>query len=350
MFYKIFGFLFFLFCSTFVFSQGGEIRLYDSTKCIFTDYIENFSDSIAVSLISSTKNSKFQIAANLQNSSESKIVKYAPHNNSSLGVGFDYKWLGFSLSLSLPQSKASNEHFGRTDQLDFQSNIYLRKFIFDLNFTTYKGYYIDNPNDFDTPWNDSLPYPQRADIRTASVGAGFSYITNSDKFSYKAAFTTTERQKKSAGSWILGGFFSIYDLRADSNILYYAKNYSFNDSAKIKSASVSNIGISAGYAFTFAIKRYYISLSFVPGLAYQSSFFRIENNNIGINKSGINIRTQARFAFGFSGDFYFWGVAFVSDSYQLKNSTTSQLKYSFGIAKFFFGWRFGYSRFKEGIS
>lgn len=349
MLYKILCFTIFFFSFNLIFCQV-ELKLYDSTKNIYTDFIVNYSDSISVSLLTSGKYSKFQISSNLQNSNESKTLKFAPNNSTALGIGFDHKWFGISLSLALPKSKTSNTKYGHTDQLDFQTNIYLRKFIFDLNLTAYKGYYLENPLEIDTIWNNTMPYPYRNDIYTASLGAGFSYVTNSKKFSYKAAFTTTERQKKSAGSWILGSFFSVYSLNADYNICDYAKNYSLNDSAKIINASIASMGVSAGYAYTFAWKRYYINLSFVPGLAYQGSHFKIENNNSGINKSGLNLKTQARFAFGYSGEFYYWGFAVVSDNYHLQNSTTSKLKYSFGTAKLFFGWRFGYLRLKAKFS
>lgn len=345
---KILSLILFLSPCILVFPQG-DLRLYDSTKSIYTDYIVNYSDSISISLLTSGKFSKFQIASNLHNSKESKTLQYTPNSSTALGIGFDYKWFGLSVSFSLPKSNASKIKFGNTKQMDFQTNIYLHRFIFDGNLTTYKGYYVENPAEFDTSWNNTLPYPYRKDIRTASLGAGFCYVANADKFSYKAAFTTTERQKKSAGSWIFGCFFSIYDLSADYNIIDYAKNYLLNDSAKIISATIANIGVSVGYAYTLAWRRYYLCFSFVPGLAYQSSYFRIENNASDINKSGLNVRTQARFAFGYSSDFYYWGFAAVSDKYQLQNSTTSQLKYSFGTAKLFFGWRFGYSRLMAGI-
>ncbi|MBI5218720.1 MAG: DUF4421 family protein [Bacteroidia bacterium] len=344
-----FPFIIFLLIISFYVSGQTEVRFFDSTRHVFPDYIENYSDSLSVQLAASSKYNKFEISSNPADSKVSKVMRFNPNKKASLGFGVNYKWFGLSLGVAFPFLNNDDFKYGHTDQFDLQANFYLRKFIIDGYLQTYKGYYINNPLDFDTAWfNNRTNFPSRSDIQTASAGLAFSYVKNHKKFSYKAPFSQTERQKKRAGSWIFGGFFSIYYLGADSNIVKFAAAGSFNDSCKIRYAIIISEGVSAGYAYTFIIKkRYYISLSFMPGLAYQTSHLWIEGMQTGIKKSGVNLKTQARFAMGYSGEKYYWGFSAVSDEFVMKNSTSSQLKYSLGNIKFFFGRWFNLKKSKS---
>jgi len=97
-------------------------------------------------------------------------IDYKPNDKFNIGIGFNYKWLGLDLAFNLLNINDDDDQFGKTDRLDIQSNIYLRKFAFDFNLQLYEGYYVSNPATYLPNWTSTLPNPQRSDIKTSTIG------------------------------------------------------------------------------------------------------------------------------------------------------------------------------------
>ncbi|HBX50940.1 MAG: hypothetical protein A2275_05500 [Bacteroidetes bacterium RIFOXYA12_FULL_35_11] len=339
----------FLFFNCFLKAQT-EIRVFDTTNNVYSDYILVLTDSLSIQTSISSKYNKFEISTKPDDESEVRALKYHPNEKTSLGFGFNYKWLGFSFGLSLPFLNRDEDKFGKTEQFDFQTNIYLRKFVIDAYVQGYKGYYVENPKDIDPNWTEEKAYPHRDDISTAAAGFSFCVVKNYQKFSYKSVFTQTEVQKKSAGSWLYGGFFSAFVLNADSSIIGFSNYYDFNDTSKIENAVIINGGASFGYAHTFILKKkYYLSFTFLPGIAFQKSSIKAEGISDIIYKKGPNARIQGRVAAGYFGLKNYWGLSVVTDNFIFDNSTTTQLKYTLGNVKFFFGHWFNAEKIKQKI-
>ena len=155
--YILIIFLFFISVNI-VFSQS-EIEVSDTVK-IKTDtaYIKQYPDQLTLKLYTITKSNKISLFDPLLNST----IQYGPNQKANLGIGMNYKWLGFGLAFNLGGSKNNDDDiYGETKQFDMQINAYSRKFTFDTYLQNYTGYYLLDPQKYNSIWTDTLPFPQR---------------------------------------------------------------------------------------------------------------------------------------------------------------------------------------------
>lgn len=172
---------------------------------------------------------------------------FESNNPVGVGLGFTWKKVSISGSVSIPALREKNK--GKTKSFDIQHHYYGQKFVSDLFIQDYKGFYKKEKN------SDKV-LAICPDIHIARYGWTGHYIFNNKKFSYSAAFNNNSRQLVSAGSFLLGGNIFYTNIRSDSSFVY-------KDDYKQKNLQV---GISGGYAYTWALKRYYINLSLAVGL------------------------------------------------------------------------------------
>lgn len=181
------------FCTT---TRLSGQRAYDSL------YVRNFSNRLAIytHIVASNNDLVF---SNLQNTS----LSYKPNNTMRLGLGFNYRWLGLSGSLGL-NFLSDDRKFGNTETFDLSTNLYSRKYFFDLRYHYTQGHYITNPESYLPGFTDDMPHPQRPDLRIGSIALGGGYVLNGNRFSVPAAFTQTKKQLRRAGSfsdWLRAG-------------------------------------------------------------------------------------------------------------------------------------------------
>lgn len=325
-------------------------QTYDTINRVYADYIASFKDSaFGLQLITSNKYCRFQLQYH-PNPGTDHIMKFRPNESTLLGFGIDYKWLGLRFAFGMPWIRNDDKKYGKTTQIALQAHIYSRKFISDLYLQSYKGFYIDNPEQFNSnawQWNSEMPYPSRRDINTQSAGINFNYVFNNERLSLRSSFNQTEWQKKSAGSVLTGANFSYFHLSADSSIVAIPTNNMFNDSAKITNVHISQLGWTIGYAYTLVIKRHiFITLSLNPGIALQVSNTEAKNHKMEEQMLKIAFFGNARFSFGYNGEDYFYGIMTVVDSYNLNSSSSLKMQFSNGLFRLFFGRRFGLKKYQ----
>ncbi len=305
-----------------------------------TNYIIDLSDKLSVRVYGISKHNKFEI-----NESETEqTVKYSPNSNLNFGVAFNYKWFGFGVAFNIPFINNDDHKYGKTKRFDAQTNIFTNSLAIDIYYQYYKGFYVENPGSYLPDWKPEYPHPQRSDIVTTGIGGSCLYAFNYKKYSAKATFVQTEMQKKSAGSFLLGGYFSWFKVLGDSSFIPFELIDNFDSTRHFNHLSVFGIGIAGGYSHTFVIwKKLYISLTLVPGGAIQSFDMKYQNG-IAENKSGsfLSGRLSGRFALVWNSEKWYTGFTTISDNFignaskDLKNS----MSYQVGVIRFFYGRRF----------
>lgn len=160
---------------------------------------------------------------------------YSPNNPMRVGLGFSIKNTVVNLSSSfgiLPAQKG----YGKTKSVDFQIHNYGRKFLIDLFYQKYKGFYNDV--------KDVTLFPETS---AQQIGGEVTYVFNHDKFSTKAALEQTEKQLQSAGSWLVGGGAYHYKLRLE-------------DAFGANRNSVNNfqLGVNGGYGYSWVINEHWL--------------------------------------------------------------------------------------------
>ncbi|RYY54067.1 MAG: DUF4421 domain-containing protein, partial [Chitinophagaceae bacterium] len=178
-------------------------------------------------------------------------LKYSPNNPFAIGIGATYGIATLNIGVGLPF--ATNEDLkGKTKTLDLQSHIYARKWVVDLYGQFYKGYYL-NPRGKAAAGND---YYIRPDMKVQVIGASAYHLFNSDRFSYRAGFLQNEWQKKSAGSFLLGGEIYAGRIQSDSALGPTTIDNQFG-SLGIRQVNFFEIGPGAGYAYTFVLDQHW---------------------------------------------------------------------------------------------
>ncbi|MDH6310226.1 hypothetical protein M2451_003183 [Dysgonomonas sp. PFB1-18] len=254
---------------------------------------------------------------------DGKETIYRPNDPYALGIGFTYK--GISLSGAYGFGFMRDKKRGKTKSLDFQYHYYGRKFVMDLFFQNYKGFFVEDEGNDKKVHNDDI-YHLYPDIRLEQYGGFAQYIFNGNKFSYQAAFNQNEKQLKSVGSFLLGGGIYYNRARSDSSLL-------FNDKSELDNFQ---FGVSGGYAFTWVInKRVYISASMSVGA------------NVGVDHSGEKDKWKVyptmfpRISAGYNHDNWSLGVSFVNNRIYILHSEQSKMSFDTGALQFSFTRRFG---------
>lgn len=330
-----------------VFSQTEtQIDITPEPGKLDTNYIEDLSNHFNLYVYGKTKYKKFGV----KNNETNQKLDFSPNDKFNIGIGFNYKWMGLGLAFNLPFINNDDDKYGKTKRFDAQMNIFAHRYLLDFYFNFYKGYYLSNPEIINPKFDKSGTYPIIPSMRTNDLGISYYHILNYKKFSYRASFIQNEKQKKMAGSLILGFITHISNTSADSSFIptVFLKDIENFEDYKLSSFSAFDIGPMIGYAYNFVIaKRFLITLSTVPGLVLQaisaSGKYQGETYNTENTKVGLVINN--RFAISYNGEKYFWGFNY-NDFHSLHNYEKVTTSSNVGNFRLFWGRRFGQGKKK----
>jgi hypothetical protein len=311
-----------------------------------TTYIKDLSDRLSIRIYGVNKFSAFDIIDNDSN----KTVSYSPNSSLNLGLGVSYRWFGLAVAFNFPFVNNDNHEYGETNRFDFQTNIFTRSLAIDMYYQKYQGFYVENPEDYIPDWNPENPFPQRPDIVSTSLGGSCIYAFRYKKYSSRAVFIQTDLQRKSAGSFLLGGYFSFFNVEGDSAFMPHQIMGKCNPALAFNNLGVSGIGIAGGYSHTFVMwKRLYFSLTLIPGIAYQTFNVGYQDNRKEEHGSFVAGRFAARLALVYNTEFFYGGITAIDDNFSGNTGKEEQnsLNYQIGVVRFFYGMRFRVNRKKN---
>jgi len=336
---KIIFILISLIFSNFSFAQEKRKEKTDSL------YVKDYSHKLTVFTYGKTKYVQVLFA----NKKTNEKIGFSPNNRFNVGFGFTYKWLGLGIAFNLPFINNDNDLKGKTSRFDAQMNMFMQKFVFDLYFSHYKGFYVTTPTVLDTSWVEGMPYPQYPALQSTNLGFSTYYILNNKKFSYKAAYALNQIQRKSAGSWIFGFVFNINGVRNDTTLI--PETIWDADSARFKVKAITDVSIGplAGYAYNFVIKKHFLfNISLVPGILIEASEYNYYKNSIlkTASSSSFGIGVNYRMGLVYNKGNVFFGLNFnnFATSYTIRGMTKNS---STGNYRLFFGYRFDMNKNKK---
>lgn len=285
----IFGFLIFHLSV-----EAKSLRSYLSAKRD-SNYIDTYYNDLIVRLYSGEKTHSLE----LSDLNSPYRLKYLPNGYFNMGAGVNFRSFGISLATKIPIFQNSEIKHGVTKRIGIQSYIYTSKFAVDVLVSLLKGYYLNNTFTHINSFTKAKDY-QRPDIASANIGISVNYIFNNSRFSYRAAFTDTEKQKKSAGSLIAGGSVFSYQTRADSSLVPHGiDNGYFLKSRDISESGVLAINANVGYAYSLIfLKNGIFTLSYIFGSGIQDNSFDRELAS-GINKWRFSTNHSGRVGIGY---------------------------------------------------
>ncbi|MCX6249871.1 MAG: DUF4421 family protein [Bacteroidetes bacterium] len=272
----------------------------------------------------------FQNASLLINPATDQISKivYRPNANVRIGIAGFWKWFGLGLSIDNPFYNTDRGAYGKTTSLDLRINVYGRFIAGELFFQKYKGFYISSPERKDET-HYIIP-----SMQTLSLGLSGYWVYNFRRFSIRAAFIQNERQKKSAGSFVVRPAFLYYQISSDNGIIPAAiiDAYHIPLENLITSGKFYSVGLSPGYVYTLVfLKNLYLTAAVFPGVAAQFSSF----SHIGIVHSdfGFNFQLSGRFAFGYNSDKWFLGGSVQTGFNEVPDKLSNAL-FSYDVTQF----------------
>ncbi|HAS34897.1 MAG TPA: hypothetical protein DCS15_00315 [Flavobacteriales bacterium] len=307
-----------------------------SKNQVDSNYIKDFTQQYTFKLFGIQKYTRLHITEKFGDLTHS----FYPNEQTDLGFGFNYKWLGVALTVD-PNRSRNVETLGETKKLDLQLFSYGRKFGFDVNISRYQGFYLNNPDELGVKW-DRVHYPLRPDINTNHTEFNWFYVRNHEKFSYRAAFTQNEEQKKTAGSLIFGAFAGNTGIRSVLGLQTILLEDLVNNTQQLRGGNFNFIGGGAGYAGTLTHKGgFYGTLSFFVGLSSQSSALERLNGE-KINEFRLRSRSNTRLSLGYNHKAFFAGVSGIIVNRVLHNGQFYEVENETGQFRFFVGRRFNW--------
>lgn len=310
------------------------------------NYIGVFKDRLSLSLILCTRGT----SVNIHNLSDQKQqAKYAPNNIINLGFGINYKWLALELAFRVPFLDRQDKTRGNTRAFYVEARMIRRKYWFHAFLQSNRGYYLSNVTEFDPHWFDhQKDYFFRRDISSSVAFLSGNYIFNDAKFSYKAVSNQFEWQKKSAGSFLLGGTIANYNCHADTSLLPLNARRNYSAASDITSINVLLSGTNVGYLHTFVIKKkLFIHLGLIQTFGLRH--FQYSKAGLGTQeaKTGLGHIIDARFALGYNSDRTFGGIYYNLVNFNESVGNQNLMDLNFQYIKLFFGKRLHYSLFKK---
>lgn len=176
----------------------------------------------------------------------------------------------------------------------------------------YKGFYLNNYQNYYPGWNqDSLGYPKNKGlrIREAGLNPGLNF---SKKFSMNAAFSQSERQKKSAGSFLMGFSERYQRLDADTSFVPPTQNEYYPNPDKLKYGNFLTTIISAGVGYQFVLKHFHFTPILMAGSGLQfQQYAQTKRKHFRIN---IPTYASAKAQLGYNGDHFFTNIVYITES------------------------------------
>jgi hypothetical protein len=301
---------------------------YDTTKII------DLSDKLLLWPYIISKN--YQIGILNMNTDRDLLIY--PNEQTNIGLGFNYKWLGLGIALKTPWINNDDNIYGKTERIDLQINIFSRSFGVDFSAQYYKGFYVSNPTDF-LNW-EKPEYPRLSNLETFSTAVSTYYFFNNKNFSYRAAFVRNEIQKKMAGSVVLGVYMG-YDVAVSPNgFVPDDMPDNIKDTFDIVGFASARVGISVGYTYTFVfLKDFFINLSIVPGMGIKVANVYTKLENKFEPESKASFRAITRFALGYENKNFYVGISNINinNSFNARrfNILTSSNKFRLYVGKRF---------------
>jgi hypothetical protein len=216
-----------------------------------------------------------------------------------------------NLGVYIPFISKDRATYGKTTDIDLQLHFYAHRFVIDVYGGFYQGYFLSNTGAsiINAPEQVLL----RPDIKTRNESVVVQYVYNDKQFSYNAPFYQNERQKKSAGSLLLGGGIYHFDARADSPLVPANITYTdFIQNSRFNVLSTNAACATLGYAYTLVLKHYFfLSGSLSGGAGVNVSTLSDTYLGHTDEKIGPEFQLNANFSAGYNSDVFFAGITYV---------------------------------------
>lgn len=302
-----------------------------------TNYVSSYRSNLTLSLLVKYESVDVDIEQDTGDD-----LSFSANNAEQYGVGLNFKWLSAEATFNIPALDDQNPALGESRSRGFGlgytgRRLWARGF---WNRTT--GYYLNDPQRWTPGWEPGDQPVTRGDISSNSYMLSVNYALGRKKrFSQNAALFQVERQKKSAGTFVLGfsGWRSV--VSADSSILSPALVDTFQLASGFNALERTMLGVTIGYTHTFTFwQKGFLHAALLPGLGYVQQVINVP----GPEKpqgAGIGAVTELKIGAGYNGDRWYAALTF---AYYYSTTAIAEhlnLATNYGFGRFALGIRLG---------
>ena len=279
-----------------------------------TTYYVSYQDKLTTRIFLSKK----YIHLNIPSDGNVPDLEYKANPKLNLGLGFSYKNFSLNLFNGFGFLNKKSEEKGKTSGLDFQLQLYPKKWTISLLAEFPKGFFIDDKG-YAGVGKDFYYY--RGDIKSTLIGIAAFRVPNKEKFSYRAATQQTEWQKKSAGSFLFGGGAFFGNVQGDSALVPgLVKN--FYPQEGVTRIKYTSFGPGVGYAHTFVLAQHYF---FTGSMVFSGQInFVNEENSEKISKVSLTGADNFKVALGYNGPSWNISANWAGNGLWLKGPSTNE--------------------------
>ena len=261
----------------------------------------------------------------------SSDILYYPNISGVVGAHFFYKFIGFSLAFKLPKSSEYTDTKMIKIGLDLTGN----KLGFAILYNRYKGLYLYNNEDF--MQTDKINFPEM----TMSYFRISSQFIFSKRFSYKAAFKQSERQKTSAGSFLILANNTFSTLSNNESFIPFSERENFSKTEEIDAIKSNTMNMALAYAYTFVISKNFAASSiFAAGMGLNTKRYFV--GLIPHFSVRLPWYFYSKTAIGYNGDSFFCNITYTIDYNNIRFSESD-----FNIIRNFLKLNVGYRIIKK---
>lgn len=266
-----------------------------------------------------------------------KGLSYQPNVAPQLGLKLLYKGLGTTLAFSLPIPDNERERRGDSNKTNIIINSYWRENAVDVYYQKFRGFYVASPlTEIDSDKPDR--YPQLPDAQVVNYGFNWYHARNPARYSLKAAFSQSEFQTRSGGSYLHNPFYNRLTINLGDRLILGSDPGGLQSIPKLDAGRFHTLGWGFGYGYTH-IRNYFFAgalVSLAPALQFQ----HIEREDARtIDAISWALKGNMNLATGWNYDGYVFGVKILVDSLYARVSGT-ELWSSLLRGQAFFGTRF----------
>ncbi|KYP16538.1 DUF4421 family protein [Flavihumibacter sp. CACIAM 22H1] len=278
-----------------------------------TSFVQPVKDFVTLKLALSSEIENFSVH------SANTYYQINPNTATVASFSLNYSFLSVSakFSPSFFPGNADTEEKGKTSSRGLSLNLNFEHWLQELAYTRTNGYYLYNTSDYQPGWQEGDAYIQFPDLLFKSVQGVTGYKLNRN-FSFNALATQSERQLKSAGSFVPQFLYRYYI--TDDRTPLVGSNQSSQKSRNLE------LLLGAGYYHNFVIrKNVYIALGLTPGagiLFMNLTTRAFDGSTIHSRQRDFIFRADARAGLAYNGERFFGGLyatAFTA-SYEQDNS------------------------------
>jgi len=254
-----------------------------------------------------------RVSVNVTNRSTGigKKFIYLPGIPGVVGLAVKIKKVYVSAGIQLPASDALKKKYGISKFRNIAFNFRTRIVQWGLFYRDYDGFYLSTYKDYYPKWNqDSSGYPKAKGLRIVETGLNLGFNFNK-KFSMNAAFSQGERQKKSAGSFLMGFSERYQRINSDTSFVPPSQGEFYPNLDKFKYGNFLTTLISAGFGYQFVMKKLHFTPVLMAGTGIQFQGYAQTNRR----RFRINIPTYASAIaqLGYNGDHFFSNIIYGRD-------------------------------------